>query len=188
VIRIGYLARICPEKGLHLLVEAVDRLVQSRGKDGLRLETAGYLGDRDRSYFEKIQAQISKSGWQDRHRHWGEVDRREKIRFLSSLDLLSVPTVYRDPKGIFVLEALANGVAVVQPAHGSFPEWIAKTGGGRLVEPNSPGALAEGLDLLIENEEERARMAGDGKQAVFENFNSSVLAENALRVYRRYVH
>ena len=42
-----------------------------------------------------------------------------------------------------VYEALAAGLPVVQPRHGAFPEWIEATGGGVLVEPQSPAALAE---------------------------------------------
>ena len=66
-------------------------------------------------------------------------DHADKVRFLQSLDVLSVPTTYREPKGLYVLEALANGVPVVQPRHGSFPELIEATGGGLLVEPERPG-------------------------------------------------
>ena len=65
------------------------------------------------------------------------VDRQGKLDFLASLHALSVPTVYREPKGLFVLEALACGVPVVQPAHGAFPEMIERTGGGILVEPHA---------------------------------------------------
>jgi len=187
ITKIGYLARICPEKGLHLLVEAFDLLVKRRGKESLRLETAGYLGAKDQAYFDKITARIDQSGWRDCFHHRGEVDRQGKIEFLSSLDVLSVPTVYRDPKGLFVLEAMANETAVVQPAHGNFPELIAKTGGGRLVEPNSAEALAEGLEFLIENAEERSRMAKAGREAVLKHFNAGVLADNVLSVYRKYV-
>ena len=60
------------------------------------------------------------------------------MRFLQGLDVLSVPTTYREPKGLYVLEALANGVPVVQPRHGSFPELIEATGGGLLVNPDDP--------------------------------------------------
>lgn len=186
-ITIGYLARICPEKGLHLLIESFDLLVQRLGKDGIRLEVAGFLGSRDQAYFDEIVGQVSRSGWQSQFRFWGEVDRKDKLAFLSSLDILSVPTVYPDPKGLFVLEALANEVAVVQPSHGSFPELIEKTGGGKLVEPDSAPSLADGLQHLVENPEERKRLAIQGKTAVNQLFNDEVLAERALEVYRQYV-
>jgi len=185
--KIGYLARICPEKGLHLLIRAFDQLVQRMGIDGIRLEIAGFLGSRDQVYFDEIQKEVSRSSWQAHFRYWGEVDREHKLEFLSSLDILSVPTVYRDPKGLFVLEALANGVAVVQPDHGAFPELIEGTGGGTLVRPNSVSALADGLQYLVENPEERKRLGRNGKAAVNRLFSDKVLAERALAVYREYI-
>ncbi len=184
---IGYLARICPEKGLHLLVQSFELLVQRIGKDGIRLEVAGFLGSRDRAYFDEIMKEVSRSNWQSQFRYWGELDRRRKLEFLSSLDLLSVPTLYQDPKGLFVLEALANEVAVVQPAHGSFPELIEMTGGGKLVEPESASSLADELQHLVENAEERKGLARQGKIAVNRLFNDEVLAERMLAVYRKYL-
>ena len=79
----------------------------------------------------------------DRIRFLGEVDRSGKQKFLNSIDILSVPTIYEEPKGLYALEALAHGVPIVQPRHGSFPEMIEATGGGLLVEPHSAAALAE---------------------------------------------
>ena len=185
--RIGYLARICPEKGLHLLVDAFDLLVQRVGHENLQLEVAGYLGGRDRAYFEELTDRISSSSWAEYFRYRGEVDREEKLQFLSSVDLLSVPTVYRDPKGLFVLEALASGVPVVQPNHGGFPELIEKTGGGILVEPNSPAALADGLQQLVENKERRQQLGKQGRASVREHFNDESLADRALAVYEQYL-
>ena len=52
----------------------------------------------------------------------GELDRAQQGRIPAQLDVLSVPTTYREPKGLYVLEAMANGVPVVQPRHGAFPE------------------------------------------------------------------
>src|SRR6185503_12593774 len=86
-------------------------------------------------------------------------DHASKIRFLQSLDVLSVPTTYREPKGLYVLEALANGVPVVQPRHGAFPEMLAATGGGVLVNPDDPVDLARGLSELIMDPARRFELA-----------------------------
>ena len=67
--------------------------------------------------------------------------RPHKIDFLRNLDVLCVPATYDEPKGIFLLEAMANGVPVVQPRRGAFPEILEKTGGGILVEPDDPASL-----------------------------------------------
>jgi len=186
-VMIGYLARICPEKGLHLLISAFDLLVQRMKKEKIRLEAAGFLGPRDRPYLDRIINQVNSSGWASQFRFWGEVDRKQKLEFLSSMDILSVPTVYQDAKGLFVLEALANGVPVVQPAHGSFPELIQKTGGGKLVQPNSAAALADALQQLVEDPKQRERLGRQGHSEVCNSFNNEVLAERMLSVYADYL-
>ncbi|HET9225158.1 MAG TPA: glycosyltransferase family 4 protein [Thermoanaerobaculia bacterium] len=179
-LTIGYLARICPEKGLHVLVEAFHLLA---GK--VRLRVAGYLGERDRKYLEDQESRIASWGLSGSYERVGEVDRDGKIRFLQSIDVLSVPTTYREPKGLFVLEALANGVPVVQPRHGAFPEMIESTGGGLLVEPDSPEELAHGIETLLRDPELRLELGRKGREAVHNRFHEGVEAESTLRVYER---
>ena len=180
---IGYLARICPEKGLHDLVEAVALLAQRHGKEAVRLQVAGYLGKRDEDYFGALRERIAELGLDDVFHYTGEVDREQKIAFLQGLDALSVPTVYKDPKGLFVLEALANGVPVVQPAHGSFPEMIEATGGGLLSRPGSTESLAGQLEALMRDPARRHQLGTAGAAAVRERFSDGAMAETTLAVY-----
>jgi len=184
---IGYLARICPEKGLHLLVEAFRSLVGQTGREKVRLKIAGYLGSRDRAYLQGILSQLRSWGLEDLVEYVGEVDRRQKIEFLGSIHVLSVPTVYREPKGRFVLEALANGVPVVQPSHGAFPEMIQATGGGVLVDPGSPEALAAALRALLEDPVRRRKLGRAGKAVVHRDYSDAAMAEQVVRLYRAYI-
>ena len=184
---IGYLARICPEKGLHLLVEAFRRLAEKAGPDHVRLRIAGYLGERDRAYCEGILSQIDSWGLKDAVDYLGEVNRKQKIDFLNTLHVLSVPTTYREPKGLFALEALACAVPVALPRHGAFPELVEATGGGVLVEPDSAGDLARGLGELMDDPERRRRLGQAGQQVVRREYNDEIMAENTLRVYRGYL-
>lgn len=181
---IGYLARICPEKGLHLLIDAFHRLVDEHGPGRVRLRVAGYLGPRDRAYMRDIIARIRAWGLEDRFDYLGEIDRATKLDFLQSLHVLSVPTVYRDPKGRFVLEALASGVPVVQPRHGSFPELIEATGGGLLFEPGSAGALGAALGELLRDPDRRRVLGRTGREAVYNAHHAAVMAEGTMQVYR----
>ena len=184
---IGYLARICPEKGLHLLVDAFYQLTQRLGSDKIRLKIAGYLGKRDKLYFEGIIKQIDMWGLTHALEYSGEVDRDQKIEFLNGLHLLSVPTTYRESKGLYILEALANGVPVVQPRHGAFPELIAATGGGILVDPASPDAIAGGILQLINDTDYREQLGRQGQEAVRRAFSDDVMVEATLAVYRKYI-
>ena len=114
----------------------------------------------------------------------GEVDRPGKVAFLAGLDLLSVPTPYREPKALFLLEAMASGVPVVQPRHGAFPELIETTGGGILVEPNDAAALAEGLRSLIDDPARRRDLAERGRAGVAREYTDAAAASRVLAVYR----
>jgi glycosyltransferase involved in cell wall biosynthesis len=184
---IGYLARICPEKGLHVLVEAFHQLTHKLGKNAVRLKVAGFLGEKDRQYFVNLVRKIESWKLHEVFDYAGEVNRQEKIDFLSSLHVLSVPTTYQEPKGLFVLEALANGVPVVQPRHGAFPELISLTEGGLLVEPSSPAATAEGLLKLFNDKALRERLGRQGKAAVQRAFGDEVMADATVAVYQKYL-
>lgn len=178
---IGYFARICPEKGLHLLCEAFSRL--RREKRECRLKIGGYLGESDRSYFEGIQHHMAREKLDDHIEYDGELDREGKMRLLRSLDVLSVPTIYREAKGLYVLEAMSQGVPVVQPRHGSFPELVEGTGGGILVEPDNPAALAAGIASLMDDEARRHELGRRGQRSVQERFTDEGMADAAWNVF-----
>jgi glycosyltransferase involved in cell wall biosynthesis len=184
---IGYFARICPEKGLHTLAQAFRILCQTPGTPPCRLRASGWLGGQNRSYLAGISQQLKEAGLSSHFEHAESPDHASKVRFLQSLDVLSVPTTYREPKGLYVLEALANGVPVVQPRHGSFPELIEATGGGLLVNPNDAEDLARALDQLLANVAHREELGRKGKEAVQEQFNAERMARETLDVYRMYL-
>jgi glycosyltransferase involved in cell wall biosynthesis len=179
LFHIGYFARICPEKGLHQLVEGF-RLLHKRHPI-TRLSAAGYLGARDRAYFEKIRESARDLGTAFEYAGSPQTH-EEKVTFLKTLDVLSVPTVYREPKGLYVLEALANGVPVVQPRHGAFPEMLEATGGGLLVEPGDPDDLARALEELMKDPTGRMQLAHGGRAAVHAQYDDATMARRTLEI------
>jgi glycosyltransferase involved in cell wall biosynthesis len=181
---IGYLARICPEKGLHLLVEAFHLLTQQLGRNAVRLKVAGYLGKRDQKYFDAQLKRIAAWGLQEAFEYHGEVDRQQKIDFLNRLDVFSVPTIYKESKGLSILEAQANGVPVVQPRHGLFPEVLAATQGGILFEPESVESLANAILDLYHDPARRAAFGQQGQAGIRREFSDVKMAEATLEVYR----
>jgi glycosyltransferase involved in cell wall biosynthesis len=112
------------------------------------------------------------------------LDRAQKLDFLRDLDVLSVPGTYDEPKGIFLLEAMASGVPVVQPRRGAFPEMLRKTGGGILVEPDDPASLAEGILTLWNDRARAAELGRRGAQGVREHYGVAQMADRVLAVYR----
>ncbi|MHB8971132.1 MAG: glycosyltransferase family 4 protein [Pirellulaceae bacterium] len=186
-LRVGYLARLAPEKGLHILVDAFIRLKELPGMAGTQLLVAGWLGKRHEAYAAAQLAKLQAAGLGDACRFLGPVDRAQKVHMLRQLHLFSVPTVYRESKGLYVLESLAAGVPVVQPSHGVFPELLAATGGGRLVPPHSPAALADTLHELLLDHATRQQLAVTGRTAVQQRYNARAMAEQTLIVLRHLI-
>lgn len=181
---IGFLARICAEKGLENLCEAMVRIHQS-GRN-CRIRVAGYLSPADRPYLRRLRKFLRYQGSGSAFEYLGEISLQQKIEFLRSIHILSVPTDYPEAKGLYVLEALAAGVPVIQPRHGSFPELIEATGGGVLYDPADPDGLVDAIVGLMDDQELRASLGKCGRRAVRESFTDSVMAEETWSVYASY--
>jgi glycosyltransferase involved in cell wall biosynthesis len=180
---LGYMARVAPEKGLHLLAEAYRILRRERGIGEAKLAAAGYLAPEHRGYLDGIRARLREWGLDGEFRYHGILDRREKIAFLQGLDAMSVPSPYAEPKGLYVLEALANGVPCVQPRHGAFPEVLGRTGGGLLFEPNDAASLADQILTLASDRDGAAALGRRGAEGVRAHHSVAVMADRALEVY-----
>lgn len=180
---VGFFARVAPEKGLAVLAEAFEILHSKFKLQNARLEVAGYMGAEHKSYFQDVEKKIKKWGLADKFAYRGVLDKEGKIDFLRGLEVLSVPATYDEPKGIFLLEAMACGVPVVQPRRGAFTEIVEKTNGGLLVEKDSPEALAEGIFKLYQDETSRNELGQNGYDAVREHYSINLMAERALEVF-----
>ena len=171
-MRIGYFARIAPEKGLHILCEAVSLM-----KEPADLRAAGYLPPQHASYLSDLQNQHGL-------KYEGSPDRAGKIAFLQSIDVFSMPSPYADPKGLSLLEAMANGAPVVQPSRGAFPEIVGKTRGGVLYESDEPKTLAATLDQLATDRDRLRRLSSSAARCVRERYSISEMASRTAEIYR----
>jgi len=182
--RVGYFARVAPEKGLHVLADAYVRLRRRTGRAPIILEAAGHLASTNAAYLNDVRRALDRAGLGSEFTYRGELDRAGKLAFLRDLDVLSVPATYDEPKGMFLLEAMASGVPVVQPRRGGFTEIVERTRGGLLVAPDDPEALSEGIESLWSNRG-RARLLGDqAYTGVRAHYTIAQSADRLLEVYR----
>ncbi len=183
VFRIGYFARVAPEKGLHLLAEAY-RILRKRDNFGpARLDAAGYLAPEHKPYLQTIEREMKDAGLSAEFHYLGTLDRDAKLQFFKNIDVLSVPTTYPEPKGLSVLESMASGVPVVQPRWGAFTEMIERTGGGILCEPQDSESLAEAIYSLWKNPEMTRDLGKKGAKGVREQYAVRQMAARAVEVY-----
>jgi glycosyltransferase involved in cell wall biosynthesis len=185
--RVGYFARVAPEKGLHLLADAFLRF-RARVRDQsdhvkrvVRLDAAGYLAPAQTGYLDAVTRTMARAGAEAEFRYYGAVDREHKQAFLRRLDVLSVPATYDEPKGFSLLEAMATGVPVVQPRRGAFIEIVDRTGGGLLVTSDAEG-LADGLYRLWSDRTLAQQLGDRGYRGVRELYTIQRSAERFIEV------
>lgn len=181
---IGFFGRIAPEKGLHVLADAYARLRAKPGVPATRLLAGGYLLDEHRGYLDDVRKQLDAAGMSDHFEYAGAPDRAGKIALFQQMDVMSMPATYAEPKGLTLLESMANGVPFVQPRHGAFPELVERTGGGVLVPPGDAGALADALFALLVDRDRAASLGRAGADGVRAHYSVERMAEEAERVYQ----
>jgi glycosyltransferase involved in cell wall biosynthesis len=183
LFRIGYFARVAPEKGLHVLADAYGQFRRATTGAPARLEAAGYLSKAHEPYLADVRRRLDEAGLGEEFTYRGTLDRTGKVAFLRSLDVLSVPATYDEPKGVFLLEAAACGVPSVQPRRGAFVEIIETTGGGLITAPDDPAALAEGVLRLWRDRALARRLGERGFQGVRAHYSIAHSADRLLDAY-----
>ncbi len=178
-LTVGYLARMHPAKGLDTLVEAFLQLKTP----GVGLRIAGAMTGPDQKFVTALRRKLG-----DRAEFFPNLDRTAKADFLRSLTVFSVPATYGEAFGMYVLEALAAGVPVVQPRHGAFPEVLAATGGGLLCEPHQPAALAAALDELLGDPTRARQLGAAGRTVVWEKFSVAAMTRTVEAILQKATH
>lgn len=180
---VGFLSRLARSEGLELLADAFVLLKQDPRLRRARLVVmGGQIGDDHRTVLS-VRRRLRRAGILGDFLVEPDFSRSVRLRFLSSLSVLSVPVLQGDATGAYLLEAMASGVPVVQPKLGAFPDIVAATGGGRLYSPNTSAALAKALEALLLDPAQARALGARGRRAVLESFTATRAAEQLAQIY-----
>ena len=181
---IGSLTRACPEKGLDLLIRALPLVRRSHD---VHLRAAGAVVDAERGHLSRCLNLARNLGVHDQVAWLGQVDRAGKVELLQEIDVFAMPTVYPEAKGIPVVEAMAAGVPVVAPAHGTFPELLDGERAGLLHAAGDPADLARVLLELLDDENRAVRLGAHGHSLVRSRHLADHMAAAHESLYARLV-
>jgi glycosyltransferase involved in cell wall biosynthesis len=179
---IGYLARMNREKGLEVLVDAFLALARDLGDRSTRLRIAGAATAGDQPLITSLQKKISAAGLGDRVEWSPNLTREQKVAFLRGLTVFSVPATYEEAFGLYVIEAMACALPVVQPASAAFPELLAAAGSGVTVPPRDPSALARAWRDLLADPARRQALGDSARAGVQRHFSAAAMAASFRRV------
>ena len=180
---LGYFARMCPDKGLDLLVEAYIHIKNRGHVPRLKLHIGGGCGPGDEAFVKTLRVRLAEAGYIGEVSFHPNLNHAEKLAFLSALDVFSVPAHYGEAFGLYLIEAMAAGVPVVQPRTGAFPEIVTASGAGVLCEPDNPRALGEAIAALLLDPEQRQALSETARRAATGKFSAETMTRNTLRVF-----
>jgi glycosyltransferase involved in cell wall biosynthesis len=180
---VGYFCRINSQNGFDKLTDAFIELKSTGKLPGLTLHVSGGFTGDDKPFIAEQIRKIKSAGLKSFVKIYPEFHGNSKQEFFSNIDLMSVPVRKHDGYGLYILEANAAGIPVVQPATGAFPEIIARTGGGITYSPDSISALSENLVKLLNDKELLAKLGADGKKNVLKELSLEKMSEGLARVY-----
>ncbi len=180
---LGYLSRMCPERGLDTLLEAFAILKAKESLKHARLRILGGATVSDRAFVNQIKQNLRRQGLLEDVDFLRDFDWPERAGFLNSLSVLCVPEKQPVAAAIYVLEAWAAAVPVVQPDIGAFSELLAHTDAGLLYEPSNVRALAQALETLLADPQRARAMGKRGRDAVARHYNIERTAQKMLQIF-----
>jgi len=186
-LNIGYISRMCEENGLDILVDAFILLKKDKQWDKVNLIVTGGSTGENSKFVKSIRRKISKSGLESEIEfHQDFEDGRHE--FFKKVSMISVPVLDGEAFGMYLLESMASGVPVVQPALGAFPEIVKKSGGGIIYEPNTPEALAKTLSDILADQEKINKLSALGRKGVEDKFNVQQEAKDVVARYSQLIN
>jgi glycosyltransferase involved in cell wall biosynthesis len=200
-VRILTTGRVSPEKGTHVLLEAFSRVAVGRpelelhvvGKEGL--PPRDMLLDLDRSPRVQALAPLYRDGYLERLRASLPEPVRGRVHFhdwtahadlpdlYAQADVFAFPSVWDEPFGIPVAEAMAAGLPVVATRAGGIPELVVDGVTGLLAEPGEAESLAAALETLADDVSLRAAFGEAGRSRAVERFSWDRAAESYRTIF-----
>jgi len=180
---VGYFSRINWQNGFDKLVDAFIDLKTDDKLPGLTLHVSGGFTGSDKVFISEQIRKIKYHGLKSFIRIYPEFHGNSKEEFFSNIDIMCVPVRKHDGFGLYILEANAAGVPVVQPDTGAFPEIIEKTKGGITYTPDTVKELSASLTRLFENHSLRASLGEKGRENVLKELSLSGMSDRLSIVY-----
>ncbi len=171
--RLLYAGQIVAHKGVHTVIEAMRILVKEYGYNSLILTIAG--GTTVPDYLRYIKDLVHKYDLDKNVSFSGLVPREKMNLIYREHDILIFPSIWDEPFGITLLEAMSCGLAVVATATGGSTEILDHGFNALVFEKGDAYACARNIMLLLKEEELFEMLRRNGRRTVEERFTFEVM-------------
>jgi len=168
-------------------VEAFILLKQTPALESCQLQITGGKTMADEPFLHEIQHRLEQAGVAGDVIFMSEFSREHRLNWLRGLTVMCVPEKEEASYGLFAMEALATGVPIVEPAIGIFPELVALTGGGVIVEEDTPQSFAASLRPLLLDLDAARRLGQQGRLGIEKHFDVEKTAADLISLLDKVV-
>ncbi len=161
--------RVAPEKGIHVVLEALGHLKKTYSLDGIRLTI---LGDGPAAYRARLEMLVHEHKLEETVSFAPPVDASSMPAVLAQHNLLFLPSQWQEPLANIMLEAMASGLLVISTTTGGSMEALTHGQTGLAFEPGDAHALAEQIREVLTNPSWAEQLAQQGRRLVAEQFDS----------------
>jgi glycosyltransferase involved in cell wall biosynthesis len=185
---IGFFSRINNYNGFDKLVDAFIEMKKQDLIPGLTLRVCGGFTGTDKSFISAQIKKIRENKLEKSVKIYPEFQGEKKLEFFNDVDVISVPVRKYDGYGLYLLEANAAGIPVVQPATGAFPEIVERTGGGVIYSPDTVPELISALHKLLTDRELISTLGEKGKKMVRQELSLVRMSAGLSEVYDKTIN
>lgn len=182
---IGYISRMCYGNGLDILIDAFVRLKKKPEFEDVNLILTGGSTGADKKYIKSIRKTIRQAGLEQTIEFVDKFDDEDRLAFFDRVSVLSVPVRKGEAFGIYLTEAMASGIPIVQPKLGAFPEIVESSKGGMIYENNTAAELQEKLEMVLSKDFDLKRLSEQARVGVESNFNIQMQSEKLVEIYSK---
>jgi glycosyltransferase involved in cell wall biosynthesis len=175
--RVVYIGRLTPEKGVHVLLDAFERVL---GREGLSDVELLVVGEGEPAYAGELVARARRISPQVKF--VGALDAEAVRRLLTGALLSVVPSLWYENLPNAILESLAAGTPVVASDLGSMAEVLRGTDAGFLFRPGDANDLANGLASALSQADELKRMSRSARILADSRYGPEAHLSGLLRV------
>lgn len=182
---LGYYSRVNYHNGFDKLVDAFIKIKSGNLLNDLELHICGGYTSDDKKFVREQYNKIRKNGLNNKIKMYHDFHGKTKIEFFSNIDIMSVPVRKHDAYGLYLLEANAAGIPVVQPATGAFPEILEITGGGIIYRPDTVDELSDSLTNLFTDHSLRSELGIKGRKGIEDSLTPEKTGDGIRNVYAK---
>lgn len=169
-----FLGRLCKEKGISELLDAV--VIVAEKYPDVRLYLGGVWEDNDlKKKADGLSGHVEYLGW---------IGEEEKERYMDKCSIFVLPT-YFEGQPVSLLEAMAKGMAVISTEVGGIPQMLRSGREGVLIPAKDVGALSESIIELLDDSDMKKCYGTNARARVLQGYNMSSRIEELIEIYEK---